>query len=285
MKHQTSNFDNSCVSTYAKGRKSDRLFVILPGPLARGDEQVEPIADTFKKYGDLLSISYSGHHWDMGAVAREVANRIEERVECSEVKTVTIVGLSLGAYVALHVLQSMWVDLRRNVNLIVVDAPFGIDTLYRLKDAPFAKYVIRHAGYSWPIGPLICKMSQVRPKVQNIALPLDNSEGQEQYIRNIRRQADSNLKDHSWRLYMSQLAYMMENNPPVELLEKYGTVTVYISCESRKNDTIVQPTAYQRWKERYPNLHSYNVGTAHAAFLEDPEPWRYTFEMVISKEL
>lgn len=265
--------DLSAEFKYIPGKKQDRLFVILPGILARGYDQILPVLDTFLEEGNALTVNYTGDDWSTQAVAYAVEGAITDD---KDIKRITLVGISIGAYVAPHVIHLLSDELRQKTDLLVIDAPFGGDTL--MVPTPVRWLLERGAMSVWPVGSLVYRFGKILPKDENIEMPgMLTAKEEEEYKQRIIETARKNLSGHSWRQYAAQVQYMAVEEPPIELLRIYNTRVVYIMCSPEKNATIRQPLAAIRWEQALSNFKRYDMPTAHAAFLEDAPAWSIEF--------
>lgn len=267
---------------YTKGERQDRSFIVLPGVLARGSEQIAPVRSVLEGSGDILAVSYLGDEWLPESIAYSVAKTIKEAASNSE--RFTIIGVSVGAYLAPLIVDYLPGDLQKRTDVIVIDGPYGPDTL---TPVPGWTYRLIRAGVmSWPgnaLGNVILDKSLRLPKRENIETDSDLAFSEAmKYKDKVIAKARYNLSNHSWLLYAGQVRYMVEKEPYVSLLAKHNIHTVYVACLSAKNDTVKQPLAEARWRRMLLRMTSYEVDSAHASFLEASRTWKREIAHIIN---
>ncbi len=265
-----------------KGERQDRTFIVLPGVLARGIDQISPVRSELEKSGDILAVSYLGDEWLPESIAYSVAKTIKEVASNSE--RFTIIGISVGVYLAPLIVDYLPSDLRKRTDVIVIDGPYGPDTLIPVPS--WTHQLIRAGVMSWPgnrFGKIILNKSLRLPKRENIETDpeLTFSKAME-YKDTVIADARLFLSGHSWLLYAGQVRYMVENEPCVILLARYNVHTVYVACLSAKNDTVKQPLAEARWRRMLLGMTSYEVDSAHASFLEASRTWKREIAHIIN---
>ena len=249
--------------------------IILPGILARCQEQVEPVVDSLARAGEVLFIDYVGLRLNVDQVVKLVKNEIEDAMDRHHV--VNLVGVSLGGALIPRILEQCsstdW------LGVIVIDAPAGVKTLapLPLPAAPVAKALL---GFFEPgvlsnlWGNLILKLMAVPPKRENIEVPTGYDV--EVYQDDIIAQAKQNLSGHKFSMWWSQLAFMCRDDVPYDSLAK---VTVgYYWCglgDEDANDTVRQPDALEAWRPYISGKR--RVESAHAGFLERQPTWNKAF--------
>lgn len=258
---------------------ANNLIIGLPGVLARPEEQFAPVEDVLWWFGDVDYVSYGKGRTDADAVIAEAVKLAHDALATG--KTVTIVGLSLGAYFATYARAAlMSTDLyasMERLHLLLVDGPGGGDTLYAIppKALRVAKAVTQlhlPKSLSYP------KAMQVPPEPENIAVPAGLTPEQEvAYKEKVIADARTLLSKHEMTTFTSQVNWMAGagwGNLPLGYLK--GVDSTYIGNVSEKNNTVRQPDALKKWAPHVRNP-VIEVPTAHVALGEERDLYRQLF--------
>jgi len=254
--------------------KQGRVFV-LPGILARGPEQIADVKNSIGGLGCISAQTYL--RWNPDKIAAEVAAKVKDSLESGE--NVTILGISIGGLLTAKVVEKLSPSERRRVRVIIVDSPHGAETLMATSGPLrwfFTSGVYRCLGEFG--GGILMSLFRQPPKDENIEVPRTEYDISA-YQARVKRTAIERLKGHSWKMYGAQVAWMCEA-PKLRALRSVRELT-YIACVGRKNDTVAQPLALNRWRAQLPNLQYVDVNTAHAAFLEASETWNEVFSRLV----
>lgn len=245
-----------------------RVYVLLPGILARGDEQFETLIPTLSTRGCVDVRSYTGHSFNMERVASSVARDVDAYAR--QGLQVTIIGASLGGLVGYESLSKLNVGCCSNVKLIMVDTPHGVETMRALPSpAAFVFRVFRGAPLPNFIGDRVLSMMRVGPKKEFVDTP-QGVDGNSHYEL-VNQKALAGLSGHRFSTWWSQLVSMVAHRPQQPVCEAFDIT--YVACLGAGNDVVAQPMSVRLWQETRPNLRVIEMEGAHCGFLQQSPRW------------
>lgn len=260
-----------------------KVVVVLPGILSTPLEKVGPVLKTISKNADIAGIDYGTGEIDVDGIAANTANLIKDLAD--KKAEVTMMGISVGGLLVPFVMRYLAMmdgdptkALKKN---IIIDAPHGADTMIPLP--AFARWVFTKKAYralNGPVGDWLLDHIVVPPKDENIEVPADVKDPVAHKAA-VKERALYELRGHEWSMYGSQNDLMAGLMPRLSILNTVPTT--YVACVSKKNDTVKQPLALERWLDEVPTMEVVKVDTAHAAFLEAPITWNEVMDDLINK--
>lgn len=258
----------------AFGRKPNVEVVFLPGILAHGELQMEPILPVLQLLGYVNVCDYD-RAFDGAEAAEAVANCVDGAVDAG--RQVVLFGTSLGGQLALDACRQLPLGVRRSVHAVMVDTPASIATM---RDVP--EWAVTHgvadALFGLPLGLLgrlkVPVTKAGLPKDENIVLPDGLDEEMAVFYRaGVRESARRGLTGHKVGTWQRQLRYMSQLNLSQGFTNSAGLASLsYIACTG-DNTTVRQPEAAQAWHQATWRCKVFEVATAHAAFLEARSVW------------
>lgn len=267
---------SSITHTYSKQGPGNKVFVLIPGILARSEQQFEPLFQTFLKYGSVDALSYVGHGFNLDQVARSVAKVVDEHIKNG--KNVVLVGASLGGLVANHSLSYVIYANPLNLEIIMIDSPYGVETMKAFPEKlAFLTKLYPGAPIPNVIGNRLLESMQELPKREYVDFP--KGVNPESYYKNISKEAKRYLSHHNFSSWWRQLVAMVNVKPSRH--PKY--VITYIVSVGDANDVVSQPLASKRWKSLYPNMTVFKLSSAHCGFLQQKLRWETMFNTILSQ--
>lgn len=213
-----------------------------------------------------------------------------------ETGRVTIVGLSLGAYVAVVITCLMRVLRKRQgadepgsmpsslhatvddpakYRVIMIDPPFGAETMMSVPDwmAPIAHLVFTLAGMIVPSWVKIPGEPEV-PSDEQLAMPTDEDRrvmfpwSSRSTYRDRAREADvANQKSHSFRTWFQQLAWLTGGALELPFETMAGVMVDLITAHSSHNTVVRTHLAAPELRQRIAFRREENVDAEHAGTL------------------
>lgn len=267
---------SSIIQTYWRQGPRNKVFILIPGILSRGEEQFEPLFQTFLKYGSLDVFSYVGHGFNLDQISRSVAKLIDQHIKNN--KKVVLVGASLGGIVANHSLSYVINANPLNLELIMIDTPFGVETMKAFPDRlAFLTSIYPGAPIPNVFGDRLLNSMQDLPKKQYVDTPEDVDS--DAYYQEISEKAYHYLSNHRFSTWWRQLVVMVKHRPTKH--SEY--VMTYIRSDGQANDIVSQPLASKRWKSFYPNMTIFTLSSAHCGFLQQKSRWVRMFDFILSE--
>lgn len=249
--------------------KEGHTFILVPGILARSDEQFQSLVPTFKEMGSVTFLDYQGRGYDLNRATQQLMAAVKYYLKSGRV---TIVGASLGGYATFNVLKAFQGDDR--VSGQMIDTPYGVETLTAMPNRlSWIFKIFPSAPLPEFLGNRLLMMMRVPPKNENIVVP--EGVNAEEYQKLIIEQAMTNLSGHSFVRYWEQLAMMVKMRP--QPIGESLNMT-YVMCNGEGNDVVVQPMAASRWSRVIPNLQISAVHGVHCGFLEQAPFWAQLFK-------
>lgn len=245
----------------------NRVFILLPGILARGNEQFEMLVPTFNAHGSIDFRSYTGSGFNLNRIAKLLARDVDTYSRHGY--DVTLVGASIGGLVGYSTLFRLKVANASNVSLIMVDSPYGVTTMKAFPDrAAFLTRIFKGAPLPNIIGNRILNMMRVGPKREFVDIP--QGVDADLYFQLIDSKAFSGLSGHKFSTWWSQLVKMV-NYRPRRLIQAYDIT--YVTCLGAANDVVDQPRAQALWQRSIPDLRLIEIEGAHCGFLQQSPRW------------
>ena len=257
----------------------DTLFILLPGILAKGHEQLEGVAEAVlaNESGQVIAVTYTGTGFNFEDGPAIFMEGLKEHLDGSLIEDfeVILVGASVGGLFAHHLARHI-PNLR---DVVMIDTPFGAETLSQLPKTGLVKPALKLASKAPnSIGNKVLDLMAQGPKDHNIVVPAGagNPESYKQWVSEV---AMSRLRGNSWRLWVNQLRAMLPD-PPREVVDTNYT---YVSCVGKENDVVVQPLARNKWAEILPTSATFlEIEGPHCGFLEQRPRWEDTFQHIAS---
>jgi len=248
---------------------NDRVFLLLPGILARGREQFETQLSNIGRKGSIDVRSYVGHGFEISHVARSVARDVKMYQRCG--LEVIIIGASIGGLVgleAVRLLQSL-----EGVKLIMIDSPHGVSSMRAFPDRlAILTRIFKGAPLPNFIGNRVLEKMKVGPKRDFVDFP--EGVDKDQHFEIVKEKALASLSGHEFSMWWTQLVAMVNYRPTAAIL---GLDVTYVACLGEANDVVVQPLAKKKWQKVDPNLKVVEVEAAHCGFLQQPTRWHRLF--------
>lgn len=253
---------------------NDRVFLLLPGILGRGEEQFEPLLDGLNARGSVDVRSYSGHGFDLVRIAKTVARDVNmyHRYNID----VVIVGASIGGLVGFEALKD--INNPDKVKLVMIDSPHGVSTMTAFPDRlAILTRIFKGAPLPNVIGNRLLEKMKVGPKREFIDFPVDVDE--DRHFETITVKALAGLSGHQFSMWWSQLVTMVHHRPTV--VDDEAEIS-YVACLGEANDVVTQSLARERWQETIPQLRVVEIEAAHCGFLQQPARWNSLFADAIA---
>jgi len=255
---------------------------VLPGILSRGDnfQALGFRAEEVVRYDKLDEDGFDAHK-----IVHETA--ILVMANLSSGLPSLLVGASLGGMLIpfvvgkLHrLMPELPLDLLR---CVIIDAPFGVETMTALSRLPLAGYTIRS-----PFGHMLRPLTfiKVGPRDKYIDIP-DADTMQEianevmtpdDWREYVKERAIKELTGHSSMQWLGQLRWMTRVGHDGSLHRAcqamVGVDTSYLACTGPANDVVTQPLASEWWSASTPDLRMYEVNAAHCGFVQQAPTFR-----------
>lgn len=194
---------------------------------------------------------------------------------------VVLIGLSLGAFVAVSITSLLGVKYGRArvenheaYRVILIDPPFGADTMRAIPGwmAPVAHFLFAVLG---AVTPASMKMEKSeRPTEEQLWKPNRGSmavmfpeHDPVSYLERARAADMNNQVGHSWRVWFQQLAFLTGGALELPFHDMAGVKADLITAESSRNTVVRTKVATSRWCQRVAFGHTQNVHAEHAATL------------------
>lgn len=256
-------------------RGSSRAVLALPGILATGQNQINPVREVLEECGDVFTYSYHPSLFNGGAVTNEFTQELVALLR--RYREVVIVGVSLGGIIAALACDYIDQRLRGRVKLVLVDAPYGAATMIPLP--LWAHGIMRKLRIGRWANPLlngVLKAMAVPPKPENTEL--EPGVTQEE----VNQKAIQGLSGHNFSLWWQQLRWMVQVQPRLDRLNLRGIKAIYLACNPERNTTVRQPQAVDAWMSVVPALDVRWVDSTHCGFLERRLRWLGAFQNALS---
>lgn len=264
------------ISSYSQTASvlSGRLIVYLPGILADGDNSAESVINVWRRYGDVVTVSYTGDSFDAAGVVRIVAATIRNDRQHDNV---VLVGSSMGGMLALDVIDNLrrHGGLTKKIDIIFVDSPASSRDMLAGGNvgAPVMRALPFGRLYNWLGAPLM-RVMLIPPKDENIEPQLDRE--------TIKREAMAAMGVYRLSMWRDQLVYMAAH-PRLKQADFVGiNRLVYLQC-SRNNETVKQPQAADAWGFAAGRMFTIRVDSTHCGYRERPVIWQEAFASVFRR--
>lgn len=270
-----SRFESNIEFGEHRGAATGTLSIYLPGLVAHGDDSSRTVLQTWLKYGDVLTVSYTGERFNAADVIKNVVMRL--RVDVGHDQFVFI-GSSMGGLLAVDIID----QLRKDGNtatvaassIIFVDSPSGSRDMLSGGNigAPVLRFLPIGRAFNW------LHLPMVPPKDKNIEDLLDRD--------TIKAQAIKDMKKFPTSVWRDQLAYMAAH-PALRASNFSGLgQLIYLMCDRvvdgvQQNETVKQPQAAETWRNFVRGLLVIGINSPHCGYLERPRTWNQHFEKVL----
>ena len=265
------------------------LRFALPGILSRGENfQILGFhADEIVVYDDFGLGSF-----DASAIVREIATMV--RMELADGLSFLLTGALLGGMLIPFIVQEIRqqapeLSLER-LRCVIIDAPFGVETMVAAARSPLAGYLIRS-----PFGHVLRPLASIKvgPRDEYIEVPgaatmreiAGEAMSAEDWREYVKQRARQELTGHSSRQWLEQLRWMTRVAWNGSLRRACRTMrgveTSYLACAGPANDVVVQPLARECWAACTPDLRMYEVDAAHCGFVQQAPTFRWMFAEII----
>lgn len=255
---------------------------LLPGILSRGESFQALGFDTTDvvEYGEPGEGDFDAHR-----IVHDTAVVIMGNLK--DGLPALLVGSSVGGMLIpfivgkLHrLMPDLPLDLLR---CVVIDAPFGVETMIATRRSPLAGFLIRS-----PFGHVLRPLAfiKVGPQDKYIDLPDPGmryeiagkavSEGD--WPEYVKRRFNKELTGHGSMRWLEQLRWMTRVGHDGSLhracLAMTGVKTSYLACMGPANDVVTQPLASEWWAASLPDLELHRVNAAHCGFVQQAPTFR-----------
>ena len=257
------------------------LSVRLPGVLAHGKSQYEPLNDVLPP--ELKSVSYSGSVFRASDEIAHISSLVE--VSAQRADSVVLVGSSLGGMLVPFVVSTLSEDIRQQLKIVIVDAPTGAETIMdsnarflgsRVVGGTFVT-VMRALPFNMPVG------DDMLPKPSEISNLLD--------VDAVRAQARDDLNGHRLSMFFSQTAWMVrvgrdglhnEDGLLKQVCRSLkGLDVTYLSCTHPGNGVVRQPEASNWWNAYSFGVKQEVVNGTHCGYLQNQPEFVRAFEKIL----
>lgn len=261
---------------------SSRGNFLLPGILSRGEGFRALGFDA----GDVVDYNaFESRGFNPYEIVLDVAAVIKMRLV--DGLPVTLIGASLGGMMIPFIVE----ELRRlmpgaplsGLRCVIIDAPFGVESMIAAGCSPFVGCVIRS-----PFGQLMRPLASIKigPKDQYIEIPDNNTmreiagetrtdAGWRAYVK---RRAIEELSGHSSKQWLEELRWMTQVGLDGSLCRACkalsGVDATYLACLSAGNDVVQQPVAAMQWQRNTSGLRVVEVNAVHCGFLQQAPTFR-----------
>lgn len=251
------------------------LFVYYPGILADGDKSSLKLQDVWRRYGDVLLVSYDGRRFVPAATTRKVAEYIA--MHSDEYDTVVFLGSSMGGLLSYDTYQR--VKHIGGVKFMIV----AMDSPTKRSDFQAPLSWMSMIMYVWWAGmlsnlllsKLYFSLTFRAPKERNIEQDVDRNE-----LRQRVKEAKSSQL--SWQ--NDEIRYIMLHGG-LEAGSLDSILIVYV--RSTRDDDTVRPSAAMSWfRAAHPqNKCEVFANSTHVGFNECPSEWQRVFVIEIMPKL
>lgn len=256
--------------------KPGRVFILVPGILARSEQQFAPLIETLKQYGSIIHFDYQGKGFDLAVSAKTVAGIISGHTRANNV---TVIGASLGGIVGYEAVKMLSEEDARCVSITMIDTPYGHETMAQFPS--WLSWIFKlfpSSPLPEALGNFILMKGRQGPKVRNIELPAGVDKNA--YIKQVQDTAMENLSGHSFLRYYEMLKALVTHVPKSGLGQVKAT---YVACISPENDVVEQPLAMEQWLLKIPAARpSIMEGATHCGFLEQAPSWQEHFNKLFA---
>lgn len=266
---------------------SHEVPYLLPGILSDGSNFQ---ALGFDTDACMDYAAYDPECFNVYDIVHDLAGVIKNDLETGV--TAALVGASLGGMLIPFVVQQLRVIMPASslseVRCIIIDAPFGVESMIAAGCSPLAGRLIRS-----PIGQLLRPLASIKvgPKDQCIEIPdadmmraiagddiTDEMMTEDGWRAYVRRRAIAELGGHASQQWLEQLRWMTRVGHDGSLYRACkslkGVNTTYLACLGPGNDVVKQPHAMVQWQRNVPGLHVVEKNVVHCGFLQQAPTFR-----------
>ena len=233
--------------------------------------------------------SYVGHALDWKVEASSAARFVEAAADHADF--VQLVGASLGGDLVPFVVQQLSDEIKARLQVVIVDAPAGADTLMALPSWSAGFMASSFGRLATPIG-----LIRIPPKEDEITVPSqvvqqrmsgEHFDDDVAWKRYIIERAKKELKGHSARLWRSQIAWMIRIVRDGSLAEACksleGLDVTYLVCTGKGNGVVRQPEALAWWGAHVDGLKVEEVNATHCGFLQNQPEFAEAFRKILER--
>lgn len=231
--------------------------------------------------------------FDALEIAHEVAAKVKLVLEAG--RPAVLVGASLGGmlipFIVSELRQLVPKALLDLLRCVIIDSPFGAETMIAAGCSTFAGRVIRS-----PVGQLLRPLASIKvgPKDQYIEVPDADmmreiagiAMSDAEWRAYVKRRAIQELSGHSSKQWLEQLRWMTRVSHDGSLrracLAMKGVDTSYLACVGPGNDVVKQPLASELWATSTPGLKMYSANAVHCGFVQQAPTFRRAVAAALS---
>jgi len=262
--------------------RENEVPFLLPGILSRGESFQALGFDT----EDVVEYDEPGEgDFDAHRIVCDVAVMIMSNL--NDGLPTLLVGASVGGMMIPFIvgkLRRLMPDIRLDMlRCVIIDAPFGVETMIAARRSRLAGYLIRS-----PFGHVLRPLASIKvgPRDKYIETPdadmmrqiageTRTDAGWHAYVK---ERAIDELTGHSSRQWLEQIRWMTRVGHDGSLHRAcqgmMGVDTAYLACTGPANDVVTQPLASEWWAASLPDLRMYGVNAAHCGFVQQAPTFR-----------
>lgn len=270
---------------------ADIVTVVLPGILARAEQQFHPILPYLP--GHVVGFTPTGPTYDHYEFVGTVALAISRMIDAG--KVVNLVGASMGGMQIPFVvarLRMYDIDLTSFGKIVLIDAPNGAETMGEIPPSAvsiMASNTVRRVMYT-RFGDWVLDRMVKPPKSDEVDIPqadvrswiagrpVDESD----WTMFVQRTARQQLKGWPGSLWIGQVQWMLAagRGPLTRTANVLRALDVtYVACSHPGNVTVKQPNA-ANWWESVAGVKVVTVDAVHCGFWQQPEPFAAALEKI-----
>ena len=252
---------------------SRRLLVYYPGILHDGTTSSIKMQPLWRRYGDVLIVSYDGERFTSDQVVRTVTKEVTDLVGEKGYNEVVFIGSSLGGLLSNDSLGKIK-HLSVKIKWVLLAAPKGAN------DLTLPNNIASRFMWLWWAGPLgndslgkffLDKMFQ-EPKADNIETGVDKTELAQRVME---------AKAMPFSLYSDQVRYVIGHGSLDPDVLRRVDDAVYVICT---RDELVNEATYKDWNNLFGGqLRLVRSDTTHVGYNEMPNAFESTFEEAFEK--
>jgi len=244
-----------------------RLLVYFPDALADGTTSIQPIMETLRQQGDLLTVSYGTQHFNAQRIQQDVIVHLNAMRGYDEF---AFVGSSLGGLMALDVheyIRQNADDIHETPTIYLIDSPSpGVDDLFIPRALGWLLRIVRFGVVANMLAAPIMRRNIIVPRDENIELQVNRTL--------VKKHAYEAQLPFTLSALRDQVTYII-GHKPLKAAQFAGLESmVYFHCH-RNNETVRQPQAMLSWfiaTARLKNI-EVMVDSPHCDFEARPLTW------------
>ena len=262
--------------------RENEVPFLLPGILSRGESFQALGFDTTHvvEYDDPGEDGFDAHR-----IVRETAIMIMANL--NDRLPALLIGSSVGGMLIPFIVGKLYrlmPDFQpRMLRCVIIDSPFGVETMIAARRSPLAGFLIRS-----PFGHVLRPLAFVKvgPQDKYIDTPgvdmryeiAGRVVSKDDWPEYVKRRTVEELTGHSSMQWLEQLRWMTRVGHDGSLhracLEMKGVSTSYLACMGPANDVVTQPLAREYWAASTPDLRVFEVNAAHCGFVQQAPTFR-----------